>query len=159
MVSQTTAKRVLEIGVYSGAAVLAFAEYFESAIVDGLDITLNNVRFGRNNPCVKYTIGDGCSPEVARALREARADGAPFDVVVEDASHIPEHQIRTLDAFAPHLARDGVYIIEDIPHVDVLPHLQAVADKHGMKMTVHDLRSRNPDVFDDIIAVFTFLEK
>jgi predicted O-methyltransferase YrrM len=36
---RTSAKRVLEIGVYSGASVAALADYFEGAEVEGIDLT------------------------------------------------------------------------------------------------------------------------
>ena len=57
--------------------------------------------------------GDASSEEdLERAYKEAR--GTPFDVVIDNASHINWHQIRMLDFMLPHLAPDGLYFVEDI---------------------------------------------
>ena len=149
-------QRVLEIGVYSGAACLAFADFFEAATVDGLDIDLKQLKFGLDHPRIKYWEGDGTSASVARQLSEQR-DGGKYDVILEDASHFPEHQVMALDAFAPILADGGVFVIEDIEgkYAGFLhDRLAEVAQRHGMKsMEWTDLRHVK-GLSDDIVAVF-----
>ena len=44
----------------------------------------------------------------------AEAIGLEFDLIVEDGSHLPDHQVASLDAFAPFLKHTGVYVLEDI---------------------------------------------
>jgi hypothetical protein len=36
------------------------------------------------------------------------------DIVVDDGSHLPEHQIVTLEEMLPHVSAEGVYLCEDI---------------------------------------------
>eukprot|EP00798_Chlamydomonas_sp_ICE-L_P028536 gene28536-31695_t len=50
----THVKTILEIGVFSGASVQAFADFFPTAAVVGLDITLDNVVFGRDDPRLEH---------------------------------------------------------------------------------------------------------
>lgn len=148
-----TAKRVLEIGIYGGASVLAFAEFFKGASVIGVDIKLDDVVHGLDHPRIRFHKADGCSPETARMLREDVGDDRTFDLIVEDASHLPDHQVETLDVFAPSLTPGGLYVIEDIGDVSVRPRLEAVAAKHGLVMTWHDLRGVIGR-FDDVLATF-----
>lgn len=147
-----SAKRVLEIGVHTGASVLAFAEFFVNAEVDGIDINMRDLRFGTVHPRIRYHIVDGTRPEAAQRVRKSSAD--LFDVIVEDASHLPEHQVASLDVFGPLLAPGGVYVIEDIGDVTVRPRLEAVAARHGLVGPEwHDLRAVSGQ-FDDVVAVF-----
>jgi predicted O-methyltransferase YrrM len=147
---RTTAKHVLEIGVYSGASVLSFAEFFDVAVIDGIDITLANVRFGKENPRIMYHLIDGTSPDAPLML------GHKYDVILDDASHLAEHQVRSLEIFADHLSAGGVYVIEDIavsrfPGVEAA--LRAVAAAKGLSVEWHDLRAIKGQ-HDDVVAVF-----
>ena len=143
-------KRVLEIGVYSGASVLAFADFFEDAHVDGIDITLAKVKFGRDHPRVSFHRIDGTSADAPLML------GHVYDVILDDASHTPEHQVRTLLVFADSLALGGVFVIEDIDatrHPGLKDALAAAAAQKGLQMEWHDLRHIKGQ-HDDVVAVF-----
>jgi hypothetical protein len=50
--------------------------------------------------------------DLTRVLQES--GGAPFDIIIDDASHIDEHQIHTLEFMIQHLAQGGIYVVEDI---------------------------------------------
>jgi predicted O-methyltransferase YrrM len=144
-------RRVLELGVYSGASVLAFADYFEDADVVGLDVDLARVVFGRRHPRVTYATADVTdASELTSAL-----GGGQFDVVIDDASHRPDDQIRSLELLAPRLAPGGIYVIEDVDGGSVeafRPKVAAVADAHGLTVEWHDLRHVTGQ-FDDIVVV------
>ena len=141
------AKRVLEIGVHTGASVLAFADYFVNADIDGIDINYEPLKYGVGHPRITYYLMDGTSPVAAKKL------GKQYDIIVEDASHLPHHQLATLDIFAPYLSPGGVYVIEDIGMENIKPHLAEVAVRHGLVMEWHDMRHIKGQ-FDDIVAVF-----
>eukprot|EP00798_Chlamydomonas_sp_ICE-L_P029465 gene29468-5811_t len=148
----TPVKSILEIGVFSGASVQAFADFFPKAAVVGLDITLDNVVFGRDDPRVTFVKGDGTNSRFAECL------GVHFDIILDDASHLPEDQVATLDAFSPFLNPGGLFVIEDIAGGKDLPclmeNLEHVAGRHGLlRAQWFDLRSVKGQ-FDDIVAVF-----
>lgn len=148
------ARRVMEIGVYSGASVLAMADFFENANVVGLDVTLKRIKFGIDHPRIRYVLGDGTSPVMASIISPRDSD--PFDVILDDGSHRLADQIASMKVFAPYLNPDGgLYVIEDIAgeYRDAFeaaarncsPPLRLVewSDTRGVKRQ-----------FDDVVAVF-----
>lgn len=147
------AKRVLEIGVYSGASVLAMADFFQNAKVMGIDITLDNIKFAKDHPRVSFRLLDGTRPDTPRIL------GGTWDIILDDASHRYEDQLNSFEIFAPFMRQGGVYIIEDIDgrveaQLNGLKEgLQTVATRFGFqKFEWHDLREQKGQ-FDDIVAV------
>lgn len=144
-------KNLLEIGVYSGASVQVWSEYFPHAHIDGVDITLANLKFGIDNPRITFHQADGTIEETAKMLNQK------YDVIIDDGSHYPEHQISSFEVFAPYLEPGGIYVIEDINEVHaekVKSNTHEIAKKNGLKMEWHDLREKKGR-FDDIVATFT----
>lgn len=147
---QKSARRVLEIGVYSGASVLSFAEFFEGATVDGIDISKESIKFGLDNPRITYHLLDGTKQSTRDQLTDK------YDVILEDASHEPYDQIETFRLFASSLAPGGVFIMEDVNglHYELLvKEMGEIARSHGLEVEWHDLRSIKGR-FDDIVGVF-----
>lgn len=145
-----TATNVLEIGVLTGASVAAWADYFRDAHVDGADIDVSRIRFGADHPRIRYHEVDCTLPDAPQRL-----GGKHYDVIVEDASHIPDHQVATAGIFAPYIKPGGMYVLEDIlgDHAPYVRRgLEAVASKHGMQLDWHDLRA-NKGCLNDIVAV------
>lgn len=141
---------ILENGIYGGGFLQAVADFLPNAQVHGVDITLAKLRFGRDHPRIHLHQADGTRRETAEAI------GVEFDVIVEDGSHLPDHQVASLDAFAPYLKPGGVYVLEDIDgqHADdVRARLADVAATHGLTMEWKDLRAVKGR-YDDIMAVF-----
>ena len=54
---------------------------------------------------------DGTNKYIAKELGEKYGD---FDVIIDDGSHHPTHQILSLLHYLPYLKYDGIFIIEDI---------------------------------------------
>jgi demethylmacrocin O-methyltransferase len=99
---------VFEIGVLFGASLRMWAEHFPLAQVIGIDY---------NPECI---VNEGrirsfvCNQADEAALRALATDLAlSFDLVVDDGSHIPEHQIISALTLMPFVAEGGVYVIED----------------------------------------------
>ena len=159
-----SARAVLELGVYSGASALVWAEYFTRASVVGADITLANVRFGADHPRIRFVQTDATVPAAIAATSAAAAElglapaglaATAYDVIVDDASHDPNHQVASAELFVPSLAPGGVYVIEDIAgdRADfVRSNLARIAERHGLAFAWHDLRDKKGR-FDDIVAV------
>lgn len=108
---QTHIKRVIEIGVYKGASVNAFAEYFgaDSKIV-GIDI--NNFEFDKL-PNVTVAIGDATNPEFMNSVL-GTFENKHIDLVLDDASHRIQDQIATLHLLVYSVEPGGLYIVEDV---------------------------------------------
>jgi SAM-dependent methyltransferase len=102
--------RILEIGVLGGGSIEMWLKYFgEGTQVIGVDI---------NEECLDYTfdgnakvvMGDQGNPEF---WDQYLSDQKGFDIVIDDGSHVMQHQITTLNKVFPRLNVGGVYICED----------------------------------------------
>lgn len=143
---------ILEIGACSGASCQGLADYFPNARVVGIDLTLQHVKFGKNNERIKFIQMD------ARHLNVATQFFTPtkFSIIVEDASHWKEYQLHHLDVFSQLLAPGGVYIIlavneHSLPFLQ--PRLTKVAHERGLAYELVDLRKPGGKP-DDILATF-----
>lgn len=141
---------VFENGTNSGAFAQFLAVELPQATVVAMDITLDNVCFGREQDNVVFIQCDGT--RAASAERVASRFGFA-DLIIEDASHQPAHQLTSFDVFAPYLKPGGIYVIEDIADQGIRGPLQALADKHGVHMEWLDLRHVKHR-FDDVVAIF-----
>lgn len=146
------ASKVLEIGLgwsglmhsnyRCGGSLFMWQDYFPEAQIYGLDIradTLVNEDRIRSFQCDQ---GDGLSLK-----RSAELIGCDFDLIVDDGSHIPEHQVLTAKAFVSLLAPGGIYVIEDV-HT---PELQSVLDNLGFRYEVIEVE--NKTLSDDRLIV------
>jgi hypothetical protein len=106
-----TPRAILEIGVKGGGSTAFWKALFPAATVVGMDLKL---KWGLDAPSddgVIYVQGDQTD---TAALAEIAKRHGPFDVVIDDGSHVVEHQVITLRALLPHVRHGGVYVIEDI---------------------------------------------
>jgi hypothetical protein len=139
-----TPLRMLEIGVKTGASLCAWDEYFThpDKQIHGADICPDWLRFEVKN----YHVVDATQ---RRALNELSGE---WDVIVDDASHLPVHQLQSLEIFGPFIRTGGYYVIEDIISLEVAQELYVAACKLGFDVTLHDLRPvKNRE--DDIMLV------
>jgi len=98
---------VLEIGVDKGDGMLQFKELFPNCSICGLDIREDTP----NSPVGNIWIGSQTDTEL---LDELNKEEGPFDIIIDDGSHVNEHQILTFEYLFPKLKPGGVYIVEDI---------------------------------------------
>ena len=99
----------LEIGVFRGGSVDMWTGYFLNAErLTFLDIDPACKAHALRGARVE--IGDQSDP--AFLARIARTYG-PFDIVIDDGSHMNAHQITSFEALWPHVSAGGLYIVED----------------------------------------------
>ena len=145
---------LLEIGVYNGGSANMWAEYFPNARIVGLDIDPSTTRFATDRIAIE--IAD--QSNVDDLVRIAAGYG-PFDVILDDGSHMWDHQITSLRWLFPFLKRGGFYIIEDIDtsYGTAVPEFRGVAPEPAAEYLkriadylVGDAKldiSREPDAF------------
>lgn len=101
--------KLLEIGVFAGASLLTWRAYFPRAVTIGLDIEdKSNLAVG--NKTRIYQGDQGCAGDLSRICA---AEG-PFDIVIDDGSHLSRHQLFSFLELFPHIKDGGLYVIEDI---------------------------------------------
>jgi predicted O-methyltransferase YrrM len=98
---------LLEIGVWQGASLRMWQEYFSHATVIGADNTLRRVDTG-GAEVVHVDQAD------RQGLDSLRTFHGPFDVIIDDASHISSLTIQTFEMLWPALNPGGLYVVEDL---------------------------------------------
>jgi cephalosporin hydroxylase len=106
--------RILEIGIggdddprAGGKSLRMWKAYFPRARICGIDIVDKRVHEeGRIRTFV------GSQDDEAFLLRLSREQG-PFDIVIDDGSHMNAHVIRSFQILFPLLKEDGIYAVED----------------------------------------------
>lgn len=104
-------RRILEIGVKGGGSTVFWKTLFPSATVVGMDIKLRRWISSNGGDGVIYVEGDQSD---TTQLEAVAGDHGPFDIVIDDGSHISDHQAITLRALLKHVRAGGVYVIEDV---------------------------------------------
>lgn len=112
-VPRLTPIRLLEIGVFRGGSLHMWREYLhpESTVV-GIDINADCRAYDRPDQNVHVRIG---SQDNEHFLRSVVAEFGPFDVIIDDGSHMATHTIKAFrELFHSGLRDDGSYIVEDL---------------------------------------------
>ena len=109
---------ILEIGAQAGKSMKLWSSYFsDPAAIHGIAYRSKNdqkkaVCDWNPTACDKITIfyGDQSDPKFLKSLYE----NYKYDIILDDGSHLPAHQIISLKYLFPALNPGGLYIIEDI---------------------------------------------
>ncbi|MEM7139532.1 MAG: class I SAM-dependent methyltransferase [Actinomycetota bacterium] len=101
--------RILEIGISGGGSLELWLAYFGTdASVHGVDI--DPAAIENCPPGAHAHLGSQIDVEFLHGLCDRHG---PFDLIVDDGSHLVEHQIATFEALYPTMSADGLYICED----------------------------------------------
>lgn len=98
--------KLLEIGVLGGGSLRMWRHYFPNASIFGVDIDRATV--APSGTTVLH--GDQSSKEFMELVS---AKYGPFDIVVDDGSHLIPHAIASFEALWPHMPPKAIYAIED----------------------------------------------
>lgn len=121
-------ERILEIGVKSGGSTALWKAIFPSATVIGVDIKLRYwIRQTPSPDGVVYLQGDQRDTERLEDI--ARSHG-PFDLVIDDGSHVTDDQAITMRCLLPHVRPGGFYVVEDT-QASVKPAADEDQGKYG----------------------------
>jgi len=119
-------QNLLEIGVRQGESIKSWKDFFVNAHIYGLDFgwpkegdykfidILNNID--------GVTIHKG-DQSCKKTLDKIKNETPVLDIIIDDGSHILEHQQLTFFHLFDHLKNGGFYVIEDI-HTSVFPHMK-----------------------------------
>jgi trans-aconitate methyltransferase len=102
---------ILEFGVLHGDSIAWLAERFPRARIVGVDIVEQAPEWPRADR-IEYAQCDQADRSAIHAMFAAL--GRRFDLIVEDGSHIPQHQATCLIEGLPHIRPGGLYVLEDI---------------------------------------------
>jgi hypothetical protein len=107
--------KLLEIGIggnedltAGGESLRMWKEYFPHGQIVGMDI---HDKTAHAEDRVHVVVGDQSDVALLTAINE---EYGPFDVIVDDGSHVNGHVIVTFSALFPLLKPGGMYIVEDL---------------------------------------------
>jgi hypothetical protein len=98
---------MLEIGVQSKYSLELWLKYFPNAFIYGIDINVSE-------ESERYKIIKADQSDPVQIDNSIRIMNHPLFLIIDDGSHIPEHQLLTFDKMFHILLPGGTYIIEDI---------------------------------------------
>jgi SAM-dependent methyltransferase len=108
-------QRIVELGIgthlnFNGScgSILAWLEWLESGIVYGFDINDPTVEIESER--FRFVKGDqGSREDLEKLAREV----GQCDAIIDDGSHLSQHQLLSLESLWGCLKPGGVYVIED----------------------------------------------
>jgi demethylmacrocin O-methyltransferase len=139
--------RLLEIGIggygnerAGGRGLRMWAEYFPYADIIGLDLNPKTLPVPAR---VKLVQGSQIDEAVLARITQ---EHGPFDIIIDDGSHIVSHMIDTFKFLYPRMAPNGIYAIEDT-QTSFLPALGGRPDgkdtifefTHRVSLAMHTL--------------------
>ncbi len=161
---------LLEIGIggqhgptTGGSSLRMWKEYFARGQIVGIDIHDKSPHAEE-----RITVLQGDQSD-APFLERVCAEYGPFDVIVDDGSHICDHVIASFRALFGSLTPGGIYVIEDLetsywPHYlgssrrgrrrrTTMTFLKQLAD--GLNHAEFDIPGYQPTFFDESIVAIT----
>ena len=100
---------VLEIGIWRGASIRMWLEYFTQAKIIGLDHTLLHDDLPQHARVSYYECNQTDSVRMPALFKDE-----PLTIVIDDGGHIPDEQRVTMNMLWPYMVTGGLYCIEDI---------------------------------------------
>lgn len=120
--------RILEIGVYNGGSILAWREAFPNALsIVGVDITPSCKKYEDPTKSIFIEIMDATN---SKNIESISSKYGPFDLILDDGSHLNKHVIQSFEGFFPYLKDDGIYIVEDTNCYNSSSHIDSSYPTH-----------------------------
>lgn len=148
---QTTAKNVLEIGICEGGSIISWYEYFENAVITGVDIGMDMKQYQREIPVserIRLVYENAYTDEMVKFLSDRK-----YDIIIDDGPHTLESMQFFASKYANLLEDDGILVIEDVQGIewvkDIIPFFPSELQKFVMVIDLRPAKGR----WDDILIV------
>jgi len=146
--------KLLEVGIRQGYSHILWDKYFTNGEIWGVDNGESGFTWDvLNNSRVKVFKEDAYSTNFTNKLPKRY-----FDYIIEDGSHVPQHQLNSIGLYLPLLKSGGKLIIEDVGNMELAKQLQEKALKNASckESNIIDLRrlkARWDDIIIEIIKI------
>jgi trans-aconitate methyltransferase len=104
-----TFKNIAEVGIYKGASIRWLLSRFPQSNIYAADIINRTDEWPVDDRFKDYRLDQGNVEQLQNFLTQA-----PYDLIIEDGSHHPDHQVLCLLEGIQVLEPNGIYILEDI---------------------------------------------
>ena len=130
-----------EVGIYGGASVKSWKEYFKNSKIYGGDV---NRDYFINEERIKSFFCDQDNPDSIRGMWESEElKGIQFDVIIDDGKHEYISNINFLDNSYHKLKEGGIFIVEDLTRFTF----------DRFREQIKDLRQRLMPSYMDLISI------
>ena len=102
---------ILEIGVLNGKSLKTWQEYYYKSKIVGIDINPDCEQYNDRDNRVYVEIGSQGNNVF---LNDIMREYGPFDMILDDGSHLNEHVIFSFEHLFQSLKSGGIYIVEDV---------------------------------------------
>jgi len=120
--------KYMEIGVNTGGSLKGMREVFKNAdIILGLDINNSCKVYEDKSQNIFVEIGNATDREFVKYITQKYG---PFDIILDDGSHINRDVIKSFELLFPLLNDNGLYIVEDTICYKSNIHLDKNYDDH-----------------------------
>ena len=102
--------KILEIGVLNGQSLLTWKDYYYNSEIIGIDINPDCKQYENQSKKIHIEIGSQIDNLF---LLNVMRDYGPFDMILDDGSHINEHVIFSFKHLFQSLKPGGIYAVED----------------------------------------------
>lgn len=127
--------KLLEIGIAAGHSAQMWRKYFTTGQIYAIDLTLELNQYSKTEG-LTLVQGDQTNIDFLKKINEQYG---PFDIIIDDASHIGEYTKITFDCLFPLLKNGGYYVVED---------LQTSYDQNNSKMFIETVKN----LIDNVMA-------
>lgn len=148
--------RVLEIGVQHGGSYRLWSNFFGQDLLEwtGIDIQPKCLKFNNLYDSRRAHVFCG-SQDDPEFLSKVIAQRGPFDVVIDDGSHMVDHIIKSFEVLSSAVVSNGFYIIEDVhacywqgfrgsgEDLNVLSYFQRLLHSLNSQCLAHPRRAEN----------------
>jgi hypothetical protein len=153
---RSTAKNILEVGIYHGGSIQLWRDWFPRAHIYGVDICnldfIESKKILNDHHVTLFTNTNAYDDTFIQTNFQDKS--ILFDMILDDGPHTLESNIWFIQKYLPLLAEDGILIIEDIQHFDFIDILVNIVPNEFKKyIQVYDLRQVNNCRYDDLIFV------
>lgn len=135
---------ILEIGFYKGESIPLWKEYFKNPEIHICDI---NADIATTEDFTFHHIDQSKATDWANFRNTNKS--LKCNLILDDGSHIPEHQLLTLNNLWPILDCGGIYIIEDIE----------TSYWNKSRLYGYDFNARKTSVFKSVLGVIDIINK
>tara|TARA_B110001452_G_scaffold243322_1_gene226654 strand:- start:33 stop:992 length:960 start_codon:yes stop_codon:yes gene_type:complete len=139
--------KILEIGIgghtmtdRGGSSLRALSSYFKNSKVYGIDL-IDKSLHERNK--IKTFKGSQIDEEF---LLKICKDYGPFDIIIDDGSHLVPHQKKSFEILFKSLGYNGIYIVEDIGSA-YIKYLGGSVDIHNKENLINYFLEKTHNVY------------
>ena len=140
---------LLEVGVRFGGSLMMWGDFFEKGEIHGLDIDISQIKSEIVNERIHLHEGNAYDYSEARKI----FGNKKFDIIIDDGSHILDHQISFMNIYCDFLSDDGVLIVEDIKDIGDARKIIDLFSGRRNKCSIIDRTHCVPSL-DDINVVY-----